>query len=56
MKRNLAAAVGILLIAAAVFAQPDKELIGTWKMDASRSKFAGSRDAPFEFGYENKFI
>ena|SRR5580765_7543084 len=46
MKRNLAAAIGILLITAAVFAQPDKELIGTWKMDASRSKFAGSRDAP----------
>ena len=46
MKKYCAAAIGMLLIAAAVFAQPDKDLIGTWKMDASRSKFVSSRDAP----------
>ena len=46
MKRCFAAAIGILLVAAAVFAQPDKDLIGTWKMDASRSKFVSSSGAP----------
>ena len=46
MKKYRAAAILILLIVAAVFAQPDKDLVGTWKMDASRSKFAGSSDAP----------
>ena len=46
MKRYAAAATVILLIAAAVFAQADKDLVGTWKMDASRSKFVSSRDAP----------
>jgi hypothetical protein len=35
-----------LLIAVAVVAQSDQHLIGTWKMDASRSRFAGSSDAP----------
>ena len=45
MKRQ-AAAVVILLIAAALFAQPDKDLVGNWKMDASRSRFASSGDAP----------
>ncbi len=46
MKKHLAAAIVTLLFAAAVFAQPDKDLVGTWKMDASRSKFASSSDAP----------
>ena len=35
MKPYLAAASAILLIAAAVFAQPDKDIIGTWKMDVA---------------------
>jgi hypothetical protein len=46
MNRSFAAAIGILLFSAAVFAQLDKDLIGTWKMDASRSKFASSSGAP----------
>jgi hypothetical protein len=46
MKQYFAAVIGVLLIAAAVFAQPDKDLIGTWKMDASRSKFVSSSGAP----------
>jgi hypothetical protein len=46
MNKQLAAATVILLFAAALFAQPDKDLVGTWKMDASRSKFNSSRDAP----------
>ena len=46
MKKTLAAAIVIFAIAAGSFAQPDKELVGTWKMDASRSKFASSSDAP----------
>jgi hypothetical protein len=44
--KSYSAAATIILIAAAVFAQSDEQLIGTWKMDASRSKFASSRDAP----------
>ena len=46
MKRYCAAAIVILLIAGALLAQADKDLVGTWKMDASRSKFANSSDAP----------
>ena len=46
MKRYAAAATVILLIAAAVFARADKDIVGTWKMDASRSKFVSSSDAP----------
>ena len=46
MKRYSAAVIGILLIAAAGLAQSDQDLIGTWKMDASRSKFVSSSDAP----------
>ena len=46
MKPYLAAASAILLIAAAVFAQPDKDIVGTWKMDASRSRFVSSGGAP----------
>ena len=46
MKRYFAAAIGTLLIAVAVVAQADQDLIGTWKMDASRSRFVSSSDAP----------
>jgi hypothetical protein len=46
MKNSLAAAIVILAIAVGGFAQPDKELVGTWKMDASRSKFMRSSGAP----------
>ncbi len=46
MKKYVAAATVIVLITAAVFAQADKNLVGTWKMDASRSKFVSSSDAP----------
>lgn len=46
MRESLAAAIVILAIAVGVFAQPDKELVGTWKMDASRSKFVRSSGAP----------
>ena len=46
MKRALAAAIIVLTIAAGSLAQPDKDLIGTWKMDASRSKFVSSSGAP----------
>jgi hypothetical protein len=35
----------VLLAAFAAYAQSDKDLIGSWKMDASRSSFAG-RGAP----------
>ena len=46
MKRWLVAAVAVFALAAVIPGQPDKDLVGTWKMDASRSKFAGSGDAP----------
>ena len=46
MKQSLAAAIVIIAIAAGSFAQPDKDLVGTWKMDASRSKFVSSSGAP----------
>jgi hypothetical protein len=46
MKKHLAAAIVILAIAAGGFAQPHKDLVGTWKMDASRSKFERSSGAP----------
>ena len=46
MKQSFAAALVILAIAGGSFAQPDKELVGTWKMDASRSKFVSSSGAP----------
>lgn len=39
-------AVVIFLAAFVVYAQPEKDVIGTWKMDASRSEFSGSRGAP----------
>jgi len=45
MKRYQAAVIVILTVAAAAWSQTDKDLVGTWKMDASRSKFASSRDA-----------
>jgi len=46
MKSQIAAAAIVILMAVAVCAQSDDQLIGTWKMDASRSKFASSSDAP----------
>ena len=45
MRRLLACAL-VTIFAAAAFAQPDKDLLGTWKMDASRSKFLSLRGAP----------
>jgi hypothetical protein len=36
----------ILLAALAVYAQTEKDVIGTWKLDASRSSFAATRGAP----------
>ena len=46
MRPHYAAAAIVILMAVAVCAQSDDQLIGTWKMDASRSKFASSSDAP----------
>jgi hypothetical protein len=46
MKKSLAAAIVVLTIAVGSPAQPDKDLVGTWKMDASRSKFVSSSGAP----------
>jgi len=46
MRPHYAAAAIVILMAVAVCAQSDDQLIGTWKMDASRSKFASSIDAP----------
>jgi len=41
--------VGLILLAAlAVYAQTEKDVIGTWKMDASRSNFSAGRGAPNE--------
>ena len=45
MKSSLAAIV-IGAIAVISFAQPDKDLVGTWKMDAAQSKFADAAAAP----------
>lgn len=45
MKRWFAALL-ILAAALAVYAQPDIDVIGSWKMDASRSSFSGPRGAP----------
>lgn len=36
----------IFVSALVVYAQPEQDLIGSWKMDASRSKFSGPRGAP----------
>ena len=50
MQRTIAVSVliGLVLIPAfGVFAQTEKEFIGTWKLDASRSNFSG-RGAPGE--------
>ena len=46
MKQPLAAAIVVFAIATGSFAQPDKDLVGIWKMDASRSKFVSSSGAP----------
>ncbi|HYW70280.1 MAG TPA: hypothetical protein VE961_04565 [Pyrinomonadaceae bacterium] len=45
MKTFLRAAIAVLAIAAPTFAQAGNDLVGTWKMDASRSKIAGSSGA-----------
>ena len=45
MKRALVAFL-IFAGALAVYAQPEPDLIGSWKMDASRSNFSGPRGAP----------
>jgi hypothetical protein len=45
VKRSLVTFL-ILVGALVVYAQPEKDLIGTWKMDASRSNFSGPRGAP----------
>ena len=36
----------IFVAALAVSAQPEQDLIGSWKLDASRSSFSGPRGAP----------
>ena len=46
MKKSLAAAIITLTIAAGSLAQTDKDIVGTWKMDASRSKIVSSSGAP----------
>jgi len=46
MKRILITAIVVLTIAVGSFAQADKDIVGTWKMDASRSKFVSSGGAP----------
>ena len=39
--------IGLILFAAlAVYAQTEKDVIGTWKMDAARSNFSAGRGAP----------
>ena len=44
MKPTLAAFL-ILVGTLAVYAQPDLDVIGSWKLDASRSNFSSPRDA-----------
>lgn len=39
-------AVMIVMAALVVYAQPEKDVIGTWKMDVSRSEFSGTHTAP----------
>ena len=46
MKRYPLATFVITLLAFACLAQPDKDVVGTWKMDASRSRFLSFRGAP----------
>lgn len=46
MKRHLLATSVILVVAFTTLAQPDRDVLGTWKMDASRSKFLSFRGAP----------
>jgi len=45
VKRSFAVFL-ILAGALVVYAQPDIDVIGSWKMDASRSNFSGPRGAP----------
>ena len=47
MKRSFAVFL-ILAGALVVYAQPDIDVIGSWKMDASRSNFSGPRGAPYD--------
>jgi hypothetical protein len=41
-------AVVISLAEVVAYAQPEKDVIGTWKMDASRSEFTGNHATPNE--------
>jgi hypothetical protein len=52
--KTSAAVLAILAICAATFAQPGNDLVGTWKMDASRSRMVNSRgaDTLFVIKYE----
>ncbi len=45
MKKYVAAATVIVLITAAVFAQADKNLVGTWKMDGKGRSITRSMGA-----------
>jgi hypothetical protein len=46
MRRYLLTAVVALGLAAAVSAQPDRDIVGTWKLDASHSRFFGASGPP----------
>ena len=49
MQRTIAVSlsVGLILFAAlAVYAQTEKDILGTWKLNASRSNFSGPRGGP----------
>jgi hypothetical protein len=46
MKRYLLATFVIAVLAFTCVAQVENDVVGTWKMDASRSKFVSSSDAP----------
>ena len=48
MRRILTFLIPVVLFffALIVYAQPEKDFIGTWKMDASRSQFSNSRGVP----------
>ncbi|PYS72733.1 MAG: hypothetical protein DMF73_07445 [Acidobacteria bacterium] len=46
MKHHSLATLVIVVLAFTCLAQPDKDVVGTWKMDASRSMLLGFRGAP----------
>lgn len=49
MKKIVAlASTCMVLLVAAIHAQPAADVVGTWKMDASRSHFAGSHTTPVD--------